>query len=203
MKKEIPYPFQLNGEKVILRTPNWGDASFIQKILSDPKTMENLKYMAHLPEGWTIDQVKKRLQKNQIEPQKQQRALHFVVIQKENNEIVGTCGFNSINLDHRNGNFGLILHHSVWGSGIAKECHLLCLKYAFEDLGLHRIEFGTFEKNTRMRKFFENLGIKLEGIQKESFFEEEKYIDNYLYVLFDFEWLTIKMKLEQKLSSQK
>ena len=66
----------------------------MQKILSDPTTMEHLKYMAHLPEGWTLIEIKERFDK-QLEAQKKQEALNFI-IRSQNKKVVGSCGFNTI-----------------------------------------------------------------------------------------------------------
>jgi len=48
--------------------------------------------------------------------------------------------------------------------GIATEAHLIGLSYGFEVLKLASILFGTDGKNSRMRGFFEKMGIKLVSV---------------------------------------
>lgn len=81
---------------------------------------------------------------------------------------------------------------------MAAECHFLVLEYAFEKLGLHRVEFGTFTENVRMRSFFEKVGIQLESIKKEYFFEDGQFKDDAVYVVFEQDWSTVKDNLRNR-----
>lgn len=203
MQKVIPNDLELHGQIIDLRPAKESDYPLLQKIYSDPKTMEQLRYMAYLDQGgWILDQVKKRFQQFGAE-QKEQKHLGFIAHVKASKEIAGSGGFKNIDLRHKHAEFGLILHHPFWGRGIATEFHLLCLDYAFKKIGLHRIEFVTFITNQRMRSFFDKVGIPLEGIRREDFFENEKFVDNAVYVLFDREWEGIKKKLQERLLKQR
>lgn len=194
---------KLCGTLVNLKPSTDENYPALQRILSDPQTMSQLKYMAHLNEGgWTIDQVREREEKWEV-GQKKGTDLHFLVHIRSSDEIAGTCGFKHIDFAHKNAEFGLIIHHIFWGKGVAVECHLLALEYAFSKLGLHRIRFETFVTNVRMRRFYENVGIQLENIAKEAFLEDGQFVDNAVYVLFDREWPGVKQKLQEKLAHQK
>ena len=50
-------------------------------------------------------------------------------------------------------------------------------------------------------RFLENVGISLEGVQKETFFEDGKYKDDYIYALFENDWPKVKGELERRVSS--
>lgn len=193
---------ELHGKIIDLKPSKEDDYPAVQKILSDSKTMEHLKYMAHLNEGgWSIGQVREREQKWQ-EGQSRGTDLHFLAHIKSSGHLAGTCGFKHIDFTHKNAEFGLIIHHPFWGKGVATECHLLALEYAFSKLGLHRIRFETFVTNVRMRSFYENVGISLESIAKEAFFEGGQFIDNAVYVFFNRDWPGVKQRLQAKLARQ-
>lgn len=74
--------------------------------------------------------------------------------------------------------------------------------YAFETLCLHRVEFATFVTNQRARKFLENLGATLEGVRRETRFQDGNYVDDVLYSLLETEWPKAKTYLEAKLKVQ-
>lgn len=197
MNSQIPLPLELEGKIIRLRTVEPSDAILQAKLYNDPKTMEYLKFLA----GLTIEKMRKRIEE-EIEKQKSQSGIYFSVFLKSSKEYVGVCGFNYINLTHKQGEFGVVLDPKVWGTGISAECNLLSFEYVIEILGLHRIEFTTSENNSRARKHLENLGIELEGIQKEKTFEEGKFLDQYTYVFFEAAWPEIKAKLEERLARQ-
>lgn len=44
------------------------------------------------------------------------------------------------------------------------------------------------------------LGAQLESVQKESFFQEGRFQDNAVYVLFEETWPVVKDRLQRKLS---
>ena len=194
--KVIPEQLEFTGHKVILRTPNSADFPSFQKILSDPKTMEQLKYMAYLEQGgWTFDQIQERYEKY-LKQQKEQECIELAIIEKETSEVIGNCGFTHVNLAHKNAEFGIILHHTHWGTGIGEESHLICLEYAFQVLKLHRIEFVTLSTNERMRAFFDRIGIKLESIRRECHYEYGEFKDDAIYALLSFQWPGVENKLK-------
>ncbi len=198
----MPMDLELYGNLVDLKSSAEKYYPDLQKILSNPKTMNHLKYMAHLNEGgWTIDQVQER-EKKWKEGQRKGTDLHFLVHLKESGAVAGTCGFKHIDLMHKTAEFGLIVHYPFWGKGAAAECHLLALEYGFSKLDLHKIRFETFVTNVRMRRFYENIGIQLESIAKEALFEDGHFVDNAVYVLFDRDWPCIKEKLQEKFRGQ-
>lgn len=200
---KIPMDLELQGEMIHLKASTEKDYSKLKVILSDHKTMNQLKYMAFLNEGgWTIDQVRER-EEMWKEGQRKGKSLSFLVNVKPSGQIAGTCGFKHIDFIHKNAEFGLVIHHPFWGQGVAAECHLLALEYAIVKLELHRIRFETFVTNVRMRQFYENIGIQLESIAKEGLLADGQFIDNAVYVLLDREWPMVKQKLKKKLAHQR
>lgn len=188
----IPIDLELHGKLIDLRPTKEVDYPALQKILSDPKTMEQLKYMAHLEDGgWTSDQVRERYEK-WAEGQRKQTDINFTIHIKKSDEVGGNCGFKHIDLLHKKAEYGIILHHPFWSTGVSLECALLCLDYAFSNLKLHRVTFETFTTNKRAQAWLEKFGAKLESIQKEAFFENGRFQDNAVYVLFEKDWPMVK-----------
>lgn len=194
----IPTDLTLRGQLIDLKPSCEADYPIMQTILSDPLTMRELQYMAHLDSGgWTSEQIRERYvtrRQSQID----QRGIDFLVHHQSSGQICGGCGFNTVDFTHKNATFGLIIHHPFWGTGISAECHFLCLGYSFEKLGLHRIEMATFVTNIRMRKFFERVGIQQEGTRKDAMFSGEQFVDEAVYAVFENEWPIVKERLVAK-----
>ena len=126
----------------------------------------------------------------------------LTMVDKDGN-VIGTTGYPRIYSYDNKAEFGIIIHHPYWGNGYSTEAHLLGLELGFETLKFHRIEFVTGEKNKPMRSFFENFGIKLEGIMRESNLQLGEYTSNCLYSILIHEWPLVKEKMIAHLNKQK
>ncbi|OLY84489.1 hypothetical protein AYI68_g1347 [Smittium mucronatum] len=75
---KIPTDLVIRGKRVVLM-PNIQDHdASMQKILSDPITMQHLKFMCHLPEGWSLEQsASRRVSRNNS--QAEGYMLNFVI----------------------------------------------------------------------------------------------------------------------------
>lgn len=191
----IPENLVLKGSKVILRPSEEKDYPALQKILSDLKTMQALRYMSYeRSDGWPIEKIRERCESRR-DGQKKQQAVDFIIHDIKTHEVLGGCGTPHLDLVNKNAEFGIILHHPYWGSGIAIECALLVGEYLFEKLGLHRVEFGTLATNARVRTLCDKFNIQMEGIKKDSFFEGGQFMDSSTYVIFEKDWPRVKQKL--------
>ncbi len=144
----------LTGTMVELRRHRPTDYPLLREILNDQETMKALQPYFGITH-WSVAKVRERYEKFDSDP----RALSFTVLERPTGKIVGNSGFKNLDSDTGRGEFGLILHKSVWGKGISNECHLLGLDFGFHVLGLKQIYFTTDEWNHRMRRFFEKYRI--------------------------------------------
>jgi RimJ/RimL family protein N-acetyltransferase len=194
--RAIPESIAVEGFGIRLRTPEPRDFPAIMTLLNDPRTMEHLRFMTRADQGgWTPESVRERHQRRALRQQRQE-CIQFVVEELANGEVVGTSGYPNIHTEHHCGEFGIILHHSHWGRGLAAAVHRVGLEYGFSQLGLHRIEFMTSVDNHRMQRFFERYGIGREGVLRERFFDLGRYVDYAVYAAFQSDWPTLRERLE-------
>ncbi|HEY2030642.1 MAG TPA: GNAT family N-acetyltransferase [Myxococcales bacterium] len=191
----------LSGERVLLRKSTPHDHAELARIFSDPAVMEFLQGLQNGPAGWTLEQVAQR-EATFERLQKLGKALTFVVADKRTSLVLGTCGFHLLAALNRSAQFGIILDRPGWGRGVAAECHLLCFGYAFETLGMHRIEMETDARNVRMRGFLAGVGIGQEFVRKESLFEGGAFSDSVGYACFDRDWARVKDALTERRDGQ-
>jgi RimJ/RimL family protein N-acetyltransferase len=86
----------------------------------------------------------------------------------------------------------------VWGKVYNKECKLLLLQYAFEQLKFHRVEFRVAHQNIRSQRAVEKIGGIKEGVlRKHTVRNDGSRRDTVVFSIIDDEWPEKKEKLEQ------
>lgn len=92
---------------------------------------------------------------------------------------IGVCGLTDIDWVNRRAEFSLYVRPGNQGQGYGKQGLQMLLNYGFDVLNLNRIWGETFEDNPAL-KLFESLGFEEEGIRKEFYYRDGKYIDCHL-----------------------
>ena len=75
-----------------------------------------------------------------------------------------------------------------WGKGYGYEAMQLVLRFAFDELNLHRVQLTVFCYNKRAIALYEKLGFQREGIHREHLQRDGRRYDMYLYGLLRSEW---------------
>lgn len=122
----------------------------------------------------------------------------FVILLRENNQIIGATRFLDISHVNRSLEIGWTwLTPSVWGTNINNECKYLLLKYCFETLQVIRVQLKTDERNIRSQKAIERIGGIKEGILRNHMIRKDgSFRNSVFYSIIDREWPLIKRKLE-------
>jgi RimJ/RimL family protein N-acetyltransferase len=81
-----------------------------------------------------------------------------------------------------------IANSAYWGRGYGTAVTRLMLRYAFEHLGLHRVELRVAAYNVRAIRCYENCGFRHEGVERHSFFVDGKWHDDVLMAILREEW---------------
>ncbi|ADI13972.1 GCN5-related N-acetyltransferase [Truepera radiovictrix DSM 17093] len=102
--------------------------------------------------------------------------------------LAGMCGLHYIRPDTRRTEIGYWLAEAAQGQGIVtRVCAGLCA-YAFEELGLHRVEIRCHPGNARSRAVPERLGFTEEGILRGVDKLASGWADWVVYGLLEDEW---------------
>lgn len=88
-------------------------------------------------------------------------------IADERDRIIGTCTIAWIDRVHRRAEIGFALGSAHWGRGLAREAVARAIAFAFDELGLHRIEADVDPRNDRSLALLERLGFRREGLLRE------------------------------------
>jgi RimJ/RimL family protein N-acetyltransferase len=93
--------------------------------------------------------------------------------------IIGTANLVEINWKDRNAFHGMLLGNpDVRGKGIGMDVVFAIMKYAFEELGLNRLDTSIIEYNEASKKLYINkCGWKIDGVKREWYWRKNQYWD--------------------------
>lgn len=104
-----------------------------------------------------------------------------------NRQLVGTVGMRVDTMDEK-GEIGYWIDADAEGKGIVtRACERFCT-FAFEELGLHRVELCAATENARSRAVAERLGMTQEGVAREAGRVPDGFVDLVIYAVLAGEW---------------
>ena len=105
----------------------------------------------------------------------------------EKGQHIGFIGLHEINWRNRWATGGLFIgKRSAWGRGYATDAVRVRTKFAFGELGLHRIEGHTM--NPAMKRVYEKVGYQHEGVARRKFWRDGRWHDADLFGLLAEDW---------------
>jgi [ribosomal protein S5]-alanine N-acetyltransferase len=84
--------------------------------------------------------------------------------------------------------WGFAIGSPFWGTGVFEESAKLVLEFAFETVGVHRLEARAAIVNGRGNGALVKIGAVNEGVLRKSFLRNGKYLDQVLYSIVDDDW---------------
>jgi RimJ/RimL family protein N-acetyltransferase len=106
----------------------------------------------------------------------------------ETERHIGFIALTAINWRNRAATGGLVIgDRTAWGCGYATDAVRGRTRFAFAQLGLHRINGHTF--NPAMKRVYEKCGYRHEGTARQMFFRDGTWHDVALYGILESDWL--------------
>jgi RimJ/RimL family protein N-acetyltransferase len=130
----------------------------------------------------------------------EQRSIPFLVFDKKNNAVAGSTRFGNVDDRHKRVEIGWTwIDERFHGTGLNKAMKFLMLQYAFENLGLNRVEIKTNEKNEQSRRAIESIGGQYEGLARHHMVNDDGTLRNTVYYsILKEEWPAIKEQVFRK-----
>ena len=168
----------LKSEKVLLRPLMIKDYIYFFKWLNDPQVLQFIGF--YLP----ASEMKEKKWVEEYSLKNNSLEVLFIIETASDSVVIGFCVIGKINYKDCNAEFTVIIgDSSYWGKGIGQEASKLLIKYAFNQLNLHRLYTGVYSFNNKSLKLIERLGFKKEGRQRQSIYKNGKYHDIILFGL--------------------
>lgn len=169
---------QLESENLILREIKLSDAEAIYRIFSDRQV---LKY--HDVEAFKSIEEARYLIYNLSESFREKEVIRWGIAKKEDNVIIGTCGYSGWNKNRLRAEIGYELLPSYWRQGIMTKALCAAIGYGFEKMQLNRIEATVMLSNIASIELLRKLGFQEEGILKERGFWKGNFHDLKMFAL--------------------
>ena len=84
--------------------------------------------------------------------------------------------------------WGFAIGSPFWGTGVFQDGAELVLEFAFDTLGVHRLEARCAVKNGRGNGALHKVGAVQEGVLRKSFLKNGEYLDQVLYAIVEDDW---------------
>ena len=92
--------------------------------------------------------------------------------------LLGNIGLHDINWKERFTELGIVIgEKESWSQGYGTDAIRTLLRFAFQQMNLHRVFLRVFEYNRRAMRCYEKCGFQLEGRLRQAHFHEGKYYD--------------------------
>ena len=173
----------IETERLILRQWNMND---INDMVEGLNNINVSKWLAGAPFPYTEKDAIEFINKTIDED-----LLNFAIILKSENKAIGGTQISNISKLYGTAGGGIWINENYQGKGYGSEAFGARIKYAFEVLGLRRLENGYFKDNTRSRDMQYKFGYKDEGIKRKRFVSRAtgKEEDEYITGLLKEEWI--------------
>ncbi|MEW8972512.1 MAG: GNAT family protein [Mesobacillus sp.] len=125
----------------------------------------------------------------------------FVVLDKVTGKIAGSTRFLDLSEAHKSLEIGWTWYSpDYWRTRVNTESKYLLLQYAFEKMGVNRVQFCTDSRNVRSQAAIARLGAEREGVLRKHRIIADGYVrDTVIFSILKEEWPRIKTGLQEKL----
>jgi RimJ/RimL family protein N-acetyltransferase len=182
------------------------------KVLLRPLTLKDkehfLPYSLNEPDLWTYSLTPASGEANldeylttAIAKRQQGDSYPFITLEKQTGRYMGSTRFYDIQPQHNTMQMGYTwFANEFQGTGLNKNCKYLLLEFAFEQVGVERVEFRADAKNTRSIAAMKSLGCTVEGILRSNCASPTGRRDSIVLSILRDEWLGgIKRRLKERL----
>ena len=102
--------------------------------------------------------------------------------------VIGTCTLTHLSTTHERAEVGFAIRQTRWGQGLGSEAVTTAIDFAFQELGLHRIEADVDPRNERSLRLLDRLGFQREGHLRERYYMNGERQDAVMMAVLRAEW---------------
>lgn len=158
------------GKKVILRAIEKDDCEMIKYMFNEPE-IENLVV------GWAFP-VSSYAQEQWLSKHYNDQSNFRFVIETKADGPVGIATLTNIDWKNRKATHGIKIDaRENRTKGIGTDTVMAIMRYAFDELGLHRLDGSWFDFNEASKRVYTKCGWKEEGVRREYIYKKGKFRD--------------------------
>ncbi|MFV5685557.1 GNAT family N-acetyltransferase [Flavobacterium sp. GB2R13] len=150
------------------------DESILLRPLQETDVENLLEISLNEPETWEYSLVRANGKENlenyikiALKAKENKTEFPFIVFDKKSGKYAGSTRFYDINLEFKTLQLGYTWYGKDFrGTGLNKRCKFLLLQFAFETLGMERVEFRADNNNQRSIAAMKSIGCTVEGVMR-------------------------------------
>lgn len=174
----------LVGDRVELRPGTAADAPGLVELLHDPE-VRRLTGTPGQPRPGTLQRAEEWYRASASTDDQ----LVLCIVERTGNTYVGEAALSDLDAHNRSCSFRIALvGPRVFGRGYGTEATGLILGYAFDKVGLHRVELVVYAINPRARHVYERAGFVYEGTKREALHWNDKWVDADEFAILAPDW---------------
>lgn len=101
------------------------------------------------------------------------KGMRWGIVHKDSNKLIGTIGYDSLDIKNRRAEIGYDLNPHYWNQGFTTEAISKVIKFGFEKLDINRISAVVLLENEASLKLLEKSGFKKEGILRDYVIQDD------------------------------
>jgi len=121
------------------------------------------------------------------------RYVCFAVVPARTDTAVGIFQVRQLDLSFDTAEWGFAIGSAYWGTGLFLAGSQLVLNFAFEVVGVHRLEARAAVRNGRGNGALRKIGAVCEGVLRKSFLRNGEYLDQNLWSILDDDWQAARL----------
>ena len=177
----------LEAERLRLRALSAGDVAAVYELYADKEAVR----FGYAPSMESLHDARRVILAT-LELARDRTMFHFGVADREHDRIIGHATLFRWEREQRRAEVGYSIRRDLWGRGLATEAVATLIVFAFESLGLRRIEADADPRNVASIRVLEKLGFVREGVARERWEIGGEVQDSILFGLLQRDWLTRK-----------
>lgn len=118
-------------------------------------------------------------------------ARQFVIVLRDTGRVIGSCLLFHFEESSGRAEVGYLLARPHWGAGYMVEAMTAFVAFAFEQVGLRRLEAEIDPRNTASARLLERLGFVREGLLRQRWNVKDEITDSGLYGLLRADWESV------------
>lgn len=171
----------IQGRKCYVRTFQEKDAQSLMGLVSRNKYFWSTYEPLQRPEYYTVEAQYKKIQES-LYLMNSKREFTFGIYELGTNNLIGHISLYAIKrLPYSSAFVGYAMDEIYVGKGIVSEAVELVVQFAFEQIGLHRVEAYVSTENSASIRVLEKSGFQQEGLLRKLLYINGQWVDHYMY----------------------
>lgn len=172
----------LCGERVTLRELRRSDAASLVAMLA---TEEVARFIT--PPPTTVEGFERFIEWTHLQRSQGAYAC-FAVVPDGTDTAIGIFQVRQLDPSFMTAEWGFAIGAPYWGTGVFADGAALAMQFAFETLGVHRLEARAAVANGRGNGALAKVGAVREGLLRKSFHRRGEYLDQILWSIVREDW---------------